>query len=84
MAGGKGAKGGRVGLIRYPNDWSDSAKRGSTFLFVECKEPEEYDADRKYLEGQLFNLAKQELPTPSWVSITQRSQPTGKCWTALQ
>lgn len=35
-------------------------KNKSTFLFIEVKAPEKYEQDQKYIEGQLFKLARQE------------------------
>lgn len=62
---GKRQKGARVDIVlRYPPDWPDVDSRGRAFLFIECKAPEKYESDRQYLRGQLFDLARQEIPTP--------------------
>ena len=33
----------------------------NAFLFIECKAPEEYEAQKENIEGQLFNLAEEEI-----------------------
>ena len=53
-------------LVKYPSDWPEISKRGSVFLFVECKAPEKFESDKDYLKGQLFNLSKQESPLPEF------------------
>lgn len=53
-------------LVRYPSDWPDHDKRGSVFLFIECKAPEKFESDKDYLKGQLFDLSKQESPLPEF------------------
>ena len=64
---GKRGKGARVDIIlRYPIDWPEEEERGRAFLFIECKAPQKYDADRQYLKGQVFDLARQEEPRPRY------------------
>lgn len=64
---GKRGKGARVDIVlRYPQDWPEEEHRGRAFLFVECKAPQKYDADRQYLKGQVFDLARQEEPRPRY------------------
>jgi type I restriction enzyme M protein len=35
-------------------------KKGNAFLFIECKAPDKFESDKKYIEGQLFKLAPNE------------------------
>lgn len=56
---GRPGKGGRADLI--VRNRSDNA----AFLFVECKEPEQYDADMSLIDGQLFRLSRQERQRPA-------------------
>lgn len=58
-------KGGRVDLLvrgskNSPND-------NSAFLFIECKSPDKFDSDLKYLDGQLFRLSRQESIRPRYL-----------------
>jgi type I restriction enzyme M protein len=58
-------KGGRADvLVRHPPGANGS---GKAFLFIECKAPSKYDADLKYLDGQLFRLSRQEEPRPRYL-----------------
>lgn len=43
----------------------DKRKKGDvkTFLFIECKEPEAYEKDKKSITGQLFNIGAMENNT---------------------
>jgi type I restriction enzyme M protein len=34
--------------------------KGDAFYFIEAKAPDKFESDKKYIEGQLFKLAKQE------------------------
>ena len=52
-------KGGRIDIIvKHPIS-------GNIFLFIECKAPDKYDTDLKYIDGQLFRLSKQEGTRPA-------------------
>ena len=54
-------KGGRADvLLRRAND-------RSCFLFIECKTPDTYDRDLKFIDGQLFRLSLQEQPRPRYL-----------------
>ncbi len=53
-------------LVRYPSDWPEKSKQNTIFLFIECKTPATFETDKAYIEGQLFNLYKQEKPTPEF------------------
>ena len=55
---GRPGKGGRVDILVRERD----TKRG--FLFIECKEPEKYDADLRIIDGQLFRLSRMEPDLP--------------------
>ena len=56
---GRPGKGGRVDIIvKHP-------KTEEIFLFIECKTPDKYDSDLRYIDGQLFRLSKQEKVRPS-------------------
>lgn len=64
---GRPGKGGRVDiLVRYPQDWHVRDLRGNIYLFIECKAPDQYERDRAYIRGQLFNLSRQESPQPKY------------------
>jgi len=39
----------------------DKQNKKRTFLFIEVKTPDTYEADKKFIDGQLFKLAKQEI-----------------------
>jgi type I restriction-modification system DNA methylase subunit len=56
---GRDGKGGRTDITVYNRDTND------VFLFIECKEPNKYDADIRFLDGQLFRLSKQERNRPT-------------------
>jgi len=57
-------KGGRIDvLVRKPKQ----SKNADPFLFIECKAPSKYDADLKYIDGQLFRLSRQELTLPRYL-----------------
>ena len=56
-------KGGRADiLLRQPK-----GRGGECFMFVECKTPEAYDRDFKFIDGQLFRLSLQEQPRPRYL-----------------
>ena len=56
-------KGGRADiLVRHTGRNS-----GQCFLFVECKSPETFDRDLRYIDGQLFRLSLQEQPRPRYL-----------------
>ena len=56
-------KGGRADiLVRQAKK-----KVGECFLFVECKTPEAFDRDFRYIDGQLFRLSLQEQPRPRYL-----------------
>ena len=56
-------KGGRADvLVRQTK-----RKGGGCFLFVECKSPEAFDRDLRYIDGQLFRLSLQEQPRPRYL-----------------
>ena len=56
-------KGGRADiLVRHTG-----RKSGDCFLFVECKSPEAFDRDLRYIDGQLFRLSLQEQPRPRYL-----------------
>ena len=56
-------KGGRADiLVRHPGQ-----KNRDCFLFVECKSPEGFDRDLRYIDGQLFRLSLQEQPRPRYL-----------------
>lgn len=58
-------KGGRVDLVvRGTKRDSDSP---DAFLFIECKAPEKFDQDLKYIDGQLFRLSRQEPNRPRYL-----------------
>ena len=57
-------KGGRVDvIIRRP---SEGLER-EAFLFIECKAPDKFDEDLKYVDGQLFRLSRQETLIPRFL-----------------
>lgn len=57
-------KGGRIDvLVRKPS----KSKDPDPFLFIECKAPDKFDADLKYIDGQLFRLSRQELTLPRYL-----------------
>jgi type I restriction enzyme M protein len=56
---GRDGKGGRIDIIIKYRD-SDEI-----FLFIECKEPQKFDSDIKFIDGQLFRLSKQERKRPT-------------------
>ncbi|MFU8649116.1 restriction endonuclease subunit M [Lysinibacillus sp. RSDA_15] len=53
MGRGKG-KSGRIDVIVRER------KNNNPFFFIEVKTPEKYEHDKKFIEGQLFNLAEEE------------------------
>ena len=53
-------------IVRYPQDWPDVNNRGRVFLYIECKAPDEFDNDKRYIKGQLFDLSRQETPFPKY------------------
>ena len=56
-------KGGRADvLVRQTK-----RKHGECFLFAECKSPEAFDRDFRYIDGQLFRLSLQEQPRPRYL-----------------
>lgn len=56
-------KGGRADiLVRHPKK-----NKNGTFLFIECKSPEAFDRDLRYIDGQLFRLSLQEQPRPKYL-----------------
>lgn len=52
-------------ILRYPGDWHEVEQRGRAFLFIECKTPDTYASDQNQIEGQIFDLARQEVPRPA-------------------
>jgi type I restriction enzyme M protein len=57
-------KGGRIDvLVRKPS----KSENADAFLFIECKAPSKFDADLKYIDGQLFRLSRQELTLPRYL-----------------
>ena len=56
-------KGGRADLLVRQT----KRKGGECFLFVECKSPEAFDRDFRYIDGQLFRLSLQEQPRPRYL-----------------
>ena len=56
---GRDGKGGRVDIAIKHRD------NNNIFLFIECKEPQKYDSDIKFIDGQLFRLSKQERNRPT-------------------
>ena len=56
---GRDGKGGRIDITVKNRDDSN------LFLFIECKEPQKYDPDIKFIDGQLFRLSKQERSRPT-------------------
>lgn len=58
-------KGGRVDiLVRGAAEDRDSH---NSFLFIECKAPDKFDSDLKFIDGQLFRLSMQEAPRPRYL-----------------
>lgn len=53
-------------LVKYPYDWPEKNKQNNVFLFIECKSLDKFESDKDYIEGQLFNLSKQEKPHPEF------------------
>ena len=60
---GRPGKGGRAHLLVRQN----IGERRDCFLFVECKTPQTYDRDLRYIDGQLFRLSLQEQPRPKYL-----------------
>ncbi len=58
-------KGGRVDVLVR----GSKTKPGSdaAFLFIECKAPDKFDSDLRYLDGQLFRLSRQESARPRYL-----------------
>lgn len=59
----KDVKGGRVDILLHDRD-------GFPFLFIECKTPQMYTKDTKYIKGQLFQLSRLENNTPKYLVYT--------------
>ena len=58
---------GRVDIIaRYPQDWMEEELRDKIFLFIECKSPTKYESDKDFLQGQIFDLSRQEEHRPKF------------------
>ena len=58
-------KGGRIDvLVREP---VGAAAARAAFLFIECKAPDKFDEDLKYIDGQLFRLSRQEDVRPRYL-----------------
>lgn len=56
-------KGGRADILVR----NTGLKSGDCFLFAECKSPEGFDRDLRYIDGQLFRLSLQEQPRPRYL-----------------
>lgn len=56
-------KGGRVDILVRQT----KLRGNGCFLFVECKSPESFDRDLRYIDGQLFRLSLQEQPRPKYL-----------------
>ena len=56
-------KGGRADILVRQT----KGKGGECFLFVECKSPEAFDRDFRYIDGQLFRLSLQEQQRPRYL-----------------
>ena len=57
-------KGGRIDvLVRKPKPYH----KPEAFLFIECKAPDKFDSDIKYIDGQLFRLSRQETTQPRFL-----------------
>lgn len=58
-------KGGRVDVLIRSEDETDAP--ADAFMFIECKAPDKFDDDLKFIEGQLFLLSMQESPRPRYL-----------------
>ncbi len=59
---GRPGKGGRVDILVRGTKEDPSSRDG--FLFIECKAPDKFDEDARYIDGQLFRLSRQEPVRP--------------------
>ena len=62
---GRPGKGGRVDVLVRGKAKSDDAN--NAFLFIECKAPDKFDSDLKFIDGQLFRLSMLESPRPRYL-----------------
>lgn len=56
-------KGGRADVLVRET----GPRRRDCFLFIECKTPEGFDRDLRFIDGQLFRLSLQEQPRPRYL-----------------